>query len=431
MLTILSIAMLVSSISLGTTILSSAIKGYSLGWKKGIVVFCRTLAAALLSYFLVFSFCRLWPAGSMFKTIFGSAIGNIDIVAESEYIHQMAGSLVYTVIMPFIFLILFFVINGLLMIPAHFIEKKLGIKTKKQLKAIKKAKKEAKEAGYEYEDDSEVKERSKAATVFSKIGGAVLRGLTTTLIILLILMPFTGIIYTFTDGIVNVADTAAEVDASVGIGASNLNIMSHTITDSDGKLIADEVDLLVHETLDPVRNNIFLKLSHSGLTKIAYNGFSGSRSVDGSIKNEITQVFDLMCDAVYLTVDMKNYGQPQKDAVERIFAYVSKSELHCGMASDILSGVANKALNNETVFGSDLAVIKKEPANIATMPLLEILAKTTPETVIEDVNTLRDVIIIMIDYENLENYYTKTEINNLELITIEDIDAICTSTSSQ
>jgi len=387
------------SIYLITCILTSAIKGFSRGWKKGLVMFCRALVAALISYVLVFSFCRLWPAGSMFETIFGSFIQDIEIVSESEYIHQMAGSLIYTVVMPFVFLILFFIFNALLMIPARIIERKLGIKTKKQLKEIRKAKKAAKKAGEDYEDEyPDIKEPSTAAKILSGIGGSVLRGLTTTLIIVLILMPFTGIIYTFTDGIVNIADTASEVDASVNIGSSNMTVLGHKLTDEEGKLNADEVDLLVHETLDPVRNNFFLKLSHIGPTETVYNGFSGSRNVDGKIRNEITQVFDLVCDAVYLTVDMEDYGEPQKDAVERIFAYVSKSDLHCGMASDVLSGVAKRVLNNETVFGIDLEIIKKEPASIATMPLLEILANTTPETVIEDVNTLRDVIIIMIDY---------------------------------
>jgi len=401
MLNILSIAMLIFSALLGIIILLCAIKGFFKGWKKCLVILCRTLLAAIVAFFVVFIFCRLCPAGSLFNTLLGSSLENVDIVSESEYIQQLGGNLIYTLIMPFVFLILFFILNAIFKIPARFIEKFFGIKTNKELKRIrkeKKAEKRSKKENDHTETVSTAEGKSKVGEIFANLGGAGLRIITATFVIMLVLMPFTGILYTFTDGIIEIADTAAEVDASLNIGSSNMNVMGHTITDGEGKLITDEADLLVHETLDPVCNNVFLKLSHSAPMELIYNSFAGSKNVDGKFENEISQVFGVASDAIYLTVKMENYGQPQKDAVTRLFAYVSKSDLHCGIAADVLSGVSNKVLKDQTVFGSDLSVIKKEPTSIAAVPFLEILAKTTPETVSKDLDTMRDVVIIMIDY---------------------------------
>jgi len=405
---ILSTVMLIFTLVVSLGILGFAFIGFFKGWKHSLLGLCRTLTAAILAFFAVFIFCKVYPAASLFGIVEGIT-GPIDIVSESVSTQELMGILVYTFVMPFVFSILFTIFDLLLLIPAHFIGKALGIKGKK--KNIEKAEEanakadDAKKADDDKKADDANKSEPESAPdakpkkhPLDRIGGIGIKLVTALIVVMISLMPVTGIFYTLTDGIVDIADTAAEIDASVNIGASQMVALGHTLTDSEGNLDADETDLLVHETLDPVRNNIYMKLSYSAPMRLVYNGMVGSKNGDGKLRNEVAQVFDLVSNALYLTVDLEDYGQPQKDAVTNIFAYVSGSELHCNIATDILKGVSTRVLEDKTVFGKDLSALKKEPGSIVSVPLLEILSKTDPATVRQDLNTIRDTLIIVIDY---------------------------------
>ena len=78
-------------------------------------------------------------------------------------------------------------------------------------------------------------------------------------------------------------------------------------------------------------------MSSKGPMRLVYNGLTGaSVNSDGKLKNEFDQIFDLCSDAIYLTVDFEKYNDEQKHAVNRIFGYISKSDIHCAVAADIL-----------------------------------------------------------------------------------------------
>jgi hypothetical protein len=132
--------------------------------------------------------------------------------------------------------------------------------------------------------------------------------------------------------------------------------------------------------------------------RLVYNGLSGSKTTDGKPSNEFEQIFNLFCDALYLSVDFEQYGQAQKDAVTRIFGYLSQSDTHSAVAADLLSYVATNALEDRPVLGADLSGIKEAPSSILMVPLFETLAETNAERVKTDVNTIRDALIIVLDY---------------------------------
>lgn len=366
-----------------------AVVGFFKGWKKCLFGLCQVLSAALLSFICVFAFCHAFPSEILYKTFIEPLIGHIDIISDSAAIQEMGGRIVYTVLMPFAFTLLFYLFYIILLIPAKYILRALKIK-------------ENSEHHHKPTEDEEISDHSSETPLWAKmlmnLGGVLIRLVTATLVIIMVLFPFSGIIYTVTDGIILISDTAAAVDADFDLGEKDMNILDHVITDEEGHIVTSEVSALVHETLDPVRSNIFLKLSYSKPVRFLHNSMIGNFKTEGTVENEISQLFGIVANTVYFTVEPEEYGQAQKDAITNIFAYVSASELHSRVGADILSGMSNNIIEGKTVFGKDFSNLKEGDKEIICTPVLEIFKETTPETVISDVNSLRDILIIMIDY---------------------------------
>ncbi len=410
---IVAIAMLVFTIVMLLIVAVAMLVGFFKGWKKCLLGLCRTVVAAILAFFTVFIICRVIPAGGLYEIV-ESAFGEIEYLSESEALQALGGTFVYTLVMPFVFALIFIILDLILLIPAFFIGKALGIYSKKEKK--KKAKKAEKlddsNDGYVYQEDgataqSEQKhdepEQQRAAVdektgfdrklLFERLGGAGIRLVTSLVVIAFVLLPLSGIIYTLTDGVVKIAHTANERNITVNIGNDNLELLEYTLTDGEGNLLPSEVDRMASELLSPIRDNLFLRLSYSTPVRAMCNAMTATTDASGQVRNEIAQIVDVACDALYFLVEPDSYGEDQKEAATRIIGYISESQLHSEVVADLI-----------TVFAPDIKSALLQDSengdiNIVIDPLFEILENTTVESVQADFNTLRDIIITMIDYD--------------------------------
>ncbi len=402
---IAGIFMLVSTIVTVLIVLVMMLIGFFKGWKKCLLGLCRTVAAALLAFLLVFIFCRALPSSSLYDTVLEPLIGEVQYLSESDALQTMGGSIVYTILVPFIFSQLFLMLDLLLLIPAYFVGKALGIYRKKQKKqktdeAARDADHAEDDAGYVYDDKPADKPEEKTVDdkpgytgkdLVGRFGGAGIRLVTSMIVIVIMLLPISGLFYTVTDGIVKVAQTADEQNIVVDVGESNMKLLDYTVTDAEGQLIPGEIDRMVDDMLGPIRNNFLMRLSYSTPTRAICNAMTATKDSSGQARNEIAQLFDVACDALYFTVEPDRYGEEQKAAVSRIIGYVSDSELHSEVVADLLSTLSSDLKNDSNADNGDLQIILD--------PLFEILANTTAESIRADLNTLRDIIVTMIDYE--------------------------------
>lgn len=358
-------------------------------WQKSLLILCRTLTSAILAFFAVFIFCRVVPSSSLYSFI-EPILGDIPLISDSLATQELSGAVIYTVLMPFAFTTLFIVLDLLMRIPAFFIGRALKITSKKK-------KKKKNDVVTEAEETAEPKKNSyKGIRLLERFGSAGIRLVNSFVVIIIVILPISGIIYTMTDGIIGVSNSIrdAEVEINVvelSVGEKNMNVMGCGITDSEGNLVSDELSNLIDKTVAPVRYNFFVSISNSLPVRALCNAMINTTDASGAARNEISQIFDVVGNAVYLAVDFEDYGDAQKTATSNIIGYVSKSDLHSRVVADVVSYYVNDVVESgETVFEGDLAIIGD--------PLFDILKNTTAESVREDFATLGEIINIMIEY---------------------------------
>ena len=353
-------------------------------WQKSLLILCRTLTSAILAFFAVFIFCRVVPSSSLYSFV-APLLGDLPLISDSAAMQEFSGTMIYTVLMPFVFTTLFVIFDLLMRIPAFFIGRALKITSRKK-------KKKKNDVVTEAEETAEPKKNSyKGIRLLERFGSAGIRLVNSFVVIIIVILPITGIIYTMTDGIIGVSNSIREADVEMNVGEKNMNVMGCVITDSEGNLVSDELSNLIDKTVAPVRYNFFVSISNSLPVRALCNAMINTTDASGAARNEISQIFDVMSNAVYFAVDVEDYGDAQKTATSNIIGYVSKSDLHSRVVADVVSYYVNDVVESgETVFEGDLAIIGD--------PLFDILKNTTAESVREDFATLGEIINIMIEY---------------------------------
>lgn len=451
---IISIVMLVVTIFFSLLILFSAIKGFKKGWKWSLVALCRVVVSAVIAFAILTVLKANFDIDSLVSDLLinenemESTVNNIAV--------SFSVALVQTILMPYIYYILFAIVDIFMRIPCIFINRAIKNaegKTKEKSAAteISEAKTitsdivpslEAMPEGdgeisfnvsgdsmvvsetFETESSGDIlimteatapvteshdnvkKEklpptteeialkRDKTRRFWSKMCGAGINAIAGAFVLMLVLMPTTGLYYTLTDGLLGIVEAAEDAEKEIEIpsygNSDRLNVGGYYITDRDGFVDYDEVNDLIDEHLSPIHNNFYIKLSYSAPYRLIY---SHAGAVEGSnVKNgnELSQAFGLLADVVYLTVDFDEYDNTQKQAVDRITDYISESEFHSTIVADIISSVTESILDSDSI-NDDSAVL--------LVPIIEKLTETTAESVSATFDTVGDIMVAMIDFD--------------------------------
>ncbi len=358
----MSSLMLVMSIICAVILAACAAVGFFKGWKKSLLSLCRAALSLVLAFAATAVICRALPAGSLLANIFGN-----EGLMSSEAIRLMAGNAAYSLAAPFVFLVLFIILDLILRIPAHFVGVALGI------------------CGEKAEDHT--------PSLGGRFGGAGIKLALGLAVALVAILPFANIFYSLTDGVVRITDIAKEKNVSLDLSAPDIVLFNnYKITDSEGLLDSAEIDRMADDFISPVGSNIFMRASYCAPMRALCNAMAGTSDPASEGRGEVAQILDLACDAVYFAVPLENYGEEQKAAVSDIIGYISESELHSEAAADAVAYFSAKAV------ADGKKPLGEGNIEIISTPLFEILANTTAESIRDDFNTLRDIVVTMIDF---------------------------------
>ncbi len=354
----MKIAMLIFSVICFAILAAAALIGFARGAKKSLTSLIRIAASIVISFAAVAILCRVIPATKLFSIVISDSSGEI---FESEAVREIAGNIAYSLAAPIVFALLFVIVDLLMRIPANIISKPVGAQD--------------------------------GQNIGGRFIGAAAKLAAALAVMLVLVLPFSNIFLSLSDGIVGITDTAKEYKVEIDTKLPGISFLGYTLTDAEGKLDCVEVDRLADDIIGPVRSNIILKTSYSKPIRLACNFMTNTSDQSSEGRNELAQAFDVLSSAVKFAAPFSDYGDPQKDAVNLIYDYVSASELHGNAVADAASFYAKSALAEGKLPGIGTNT------EIITSPLFDILAKTTAETIVEDFGTLRNIIIIMIDYK--------------------------------
>ena len=245
-------------------------------WQKSLLILCRTLTSAIFAFFTVFIFCRVVPASTLYSFV-EPLLGDLPLISDSSAMQEFSGTVIYTVLMPFAFTTLFVIFDLLMRIPAFFIGRALKITSKKKKK---------KKVEPQIEETAQPKKDSyKGLKLLERFGSAGIRLVNSFVVIIIVILPISGIIYTLTDGVIGISDSIRTAEIELNVGDKNMDVLGHVISDSEGNLVADELSNLIDETVAPVRYNFFVSISNSLPVRALCNAMINTTDATGAARN--------------------------------------------------------------------------------------------------------------------------------------------------
>ena len=370
-----STVMLVLSILFIIIMAIAALIGFFRRWKRCTVDLCRIVLAVILSAILVAVLGITLNIVEPIATLVQSEIqAELDSTAQNTIWFIVAA--LYSLTIPFFFVLIFVIIAQILRIPAYFISKALHI-----------TKQDEAEKPIEHTDASSPESTCKPAEdsgkkLLEQFGGALISALSALIIISVCILPFTGLFCTFADGLTEFSKEAAQSNAKMQIENDNgreIVVDGQTILYKDGTIDAVALNTAMHTTVAPVRNNFFILASYSAPMKFIYKNITKVKIQNTTVSfcEEMEDIFNLASNSVCFVTDFENYGEKQMTAADKVADYVINSEFHCEIAAEFLSYIS-KSIDSST-------------GNEFFDGVVETLQSTTKESVADDVSTVRDI----------------------------------------
>ena len=347
----------------------AAVIGFFMRWKRSTVELCRILIAIILTTLIVALLGLCFNFSEPFADLIESQLSP----DTSQSAIQLIAAALYSLIVPFLFVLLFIINAQILRIPAHFISKALHID--------KRSENEDANAVIYPANDTEPQENT-GKKLLEQFGGALISMFTALVIICVCFLPFTGLFCTVADGISEFAEEAVENDVKLQVenqGGQEIIVDGYKILDKDGIIDTVALNAVVNTSITPLRKNFFVAASYSAPMKFMYTNITRVRvqGVSVSFGKEMDDFLKLASHSICLVTDFENYGENQIAATDAIADYMINSEFRCKLTADLLSSLAKS--------------IEKPNDNELLGRILEVLENTTKDSVAEDVATARDI----------------------------------------
>lgn len=410
-MSITGIVMLVLTILFFAVAVIIAAFGALHGFKKSLLSLCRIALSAVLSYIVVFFMCMIIPVRAVFDlflTVFNGSKGllvsltgllpfeNITDIAASAFdkiaelvntllgadsLIVLIGTVLYSLFMPMLFVALFIIFSLILMIPCFFIGRAMGITKKKPKKA--KGQKTEKEK----------------ISVPSRLGSVGIQFVTALFVMFILVIPISGIVCTVSDSIMTITEAAEKEEIEIAVSVPNVELFGHRITDEEGVVNAGQTNALITDIIGPIRHNIIIEATNSAPVRIAVGIMVGSQNLSDGSHNEITQFVEVAADALAFAKAPETYGENQIKAMDGLVDYISSSDQHSTIVSDVIVMIADDIKDdNKILFGLvDLTEFSQGDIAVVYEPAIQVLADTTPDSVKKDFESFGELIKIAIE----------------------------------
>ncbi len=360
---------LIVTIVIALAIIGTSFFGLRRGWKWGLVNLGRTLCALTLAFLTAKLLEMLLPMEAIFDLLlYPLFAGNsffADLFTASPTLHTFVSYLPAALVTPTLFLILFWIFDLLLLIPRHFINKAIDKK-------------------FPTPEDKTKQTVNAWTGVGVKLANSVI-------VMMIVLLPLSAFITTIGNGLYDVRDAVKGSNAEFELKDEN--------GETSFVLNAEELDGLIGEYVDPIVKNPVVVMSANPLFHLMYSNLTevNLHGDNAFLDRELADIFTLIADCTCLFIEPEDYGEDQKLALEHLVGYVSDSKYKTMIASEMLSEMADSWKRGNEFMGMEKP--GDEHAMIVVEPLLDILSRSTPEAVKNDLRTFADILCILIDYD--------------------------------
>lgn len=341
------------------------------GARRGIVKAAMTTGNIAVSAFLACFLSRdfttiardyLYPLILWVMRLFGLDFVE-EVLAELEGIITLAPLFLGVIITPFLFVLFFFLFRTLIGIGLLFVYR----------------------PSRKNEDGEKVKRH---IPVWSRICGGVLGALNGVLLLAVVLVPVVG----YTNLVSNVADAYfSEIDTS---GYSR-----------EGSSAGELVYFALNDYVEPVRGNWFFKASYVTVGRPMFNHMTETAYGSGEfgLENETIVAIRLLRSGGKFISNMNNVNEQGVEGLHDIVDILDESVLMPELAATFVSEMCDNWASGKALFGLERPDFG-ELLNPTVDVLLNILATVDGEILIEDLNTLLEMLDLLVEKEVFGNH---------------------------
>jgi len=355
------------------------------------------------------------------KLIEKNVDGFSDITEASPTLVQLITKLPAALLTPVLFVILFFIFRLI-----------IGIILKVSLKPVYKLDPCNLPPLASDATEKQVQKRkgSVSRSLWIGRGISIVPGLVLVFVLFLPIAGYLNMASETMDAIVVATENEAKVQ-------SNVQMLSTTAELDDDPSELKEIN---DDYIKPVNDNIFIKMVYGVGGKASFNTMTSFKLGEDkvSLSSEIAILSTATSNIMVLTDEpIKEYTKEQTNAITKLTEQFEDSVILPKITSEVLSDASDNWLKNEEFFG-----IKKPTISSTMDPMfnkaLEIFKTETEDTIKDDLNTLADIFVILIDndvlnsvdnQENLMQALSKEGLITSMLIAITDNDRMAVLTN--
>lgn len=377
-------------------VILGALFGFVKGFKKSVLRLITVVIAAILAYFVSVPITGLFVTkNNVYSLIemFGATETYNELIAASPAAEELVCALLASVIATIVFILLFFIIKLLTLIPYAILSKKLSI--------------------FKNEDGEIEKETAKTKLIGLPIGAV--QGLVSVMVIVFVLTGFFSVADNVLNTILN--DKSGNLSELQDSLEPIHSVMEDIKKDPVVGLLCYDSPSDNDQTVKESCSNTSLSISakkygknnfvFEGLTKIKFRGKKLSLTNESVI---ITRTF--VHAMPLLDESDSGFSETQIETLDGLVGAFSESEILTEVGAELIAGACEKWSQGEEFLGVGFNGVSEDIDPIL-MAIFGSMKDSTAETLGEDLHSVVEVLLIFNDYNLLDKFNADSLIKNL------------------
>ena len=347
------------------------LRGVFKGWVKALLTTGNITLSAFLACFVsrdltMITRDYLYPLVVWVIGLFGVHIE--EFFAGYEDLINLLPLIVSVILTPFIFLAIFFLFHGIIGFVLLFVYKS--------------------KVEHKSPDDGSVSTVKRYVPWWSRLIGGLIGVVNAALMLAVVLVPVIG----YANMVTNVADEYFD------------GVDTTTYVRNDGNFNS-LIYFAVEDYVSPITDHWFTQATYHTFGRPMFNHLSGTvyHEISFTLESEAIATIHLLRNSVdFISSDMTQMNAESIEQLHGIIHTLDESALMPEVMAMFLADASKGWINNDSAFGvpkPDFGELLNPTFNV----LLHILATTERETLIADLDTLVDVLGLMVDSKMFEN----------------------------